>query len=1062
MTGDGELQDPRIDGIPEDLRNAGPRSRAGFTYQDECAALALLGHLGHRDLEGIVVERSTDLILLPREPARPELVSVKHREANQSSDSRWGWSDLKKERVLADLHAKWNAAGRSCTVAFWSNAGFSDATHELWLSCTKQRTASPKLIARIQEHIGESNPDEALEFLAALRLPLEPLPRRAEITDVGIRRTVDLLKEHRPRSAEAAPRCYERLLTLLHYASNESRSPLQPVAAAGATLAAAHEFRAAMRSRKTYLARETIVRELVATCDRLEAQLLPDVGWHMWEEDDQFTGRDEYVLRLDALLEPGNPVPVSPVVIHGVTGSGKTSLATHYAASRAASFRPIFINGATRAGVIRSLVQLAGGGDNDAWNDELARAAGPVTAKLPGNCATLIVIDGVDDVTLLRGIVSRKSLCRVLITTTRGHLDQGYEHVELGPWSIGDASRFVESVLPASLPDLRDRLVRVLGGHPLALTQAVNYCQATRRPIEHFLRKLTTKPLDALGLGSASGHPEPVVQSVALNIEAAREREPAAFELLGLLAYMSADPFDETLLGSHGGHAYVYVASDGLEPTEPSASATAIRRAVRDEDALEEAANTLVGMSLAERRDTGLVVHPLVALITRGLGGDPQPWLEVGLAPFIDLLNKDAAELDERAERHLSHALRLAEHAMSAGLFGPAVALTCINLAQYLSIHGSWGAGLVGISGTPSQFTDRVTRVFWDRALAGQLQWQLAFQLRIIHACVLYRDNLKQDAEDVLFDVINEAGLRGDANAHLRALLTVSSLVITADPARRSELVLMQLERIPEALATQSPWTIASIAHIKTEALIRLGRIEEAEAVNRDALARARNADIPEATRAELHSDAVSLARYAGNAQALLEQAKAVYEIRKRNSHDRPNWLLIDGLQQYADAAIDAQEFQLAEQRITEAEELTREYFTTDCAQYAKVLGIRGRLHLVTLRLTAAEADLSRAATILRGGSEEDEQHLPAVLVHLALVTASSGRRPEALELIDEAIALDTYIYGEQHPETQFDIEVREIIQRGASIDPPALWSTTPSAQGLSWVFQRLTRPVEG
>lgn len=1047
MTGDGDTQDPRISGIPEDLRNAGPRSRAGFTYQDECAALALLGHLGHPDLEGIVVERSTDLILLPREPARPELVSVKHREASQSGDSRWGWSDLKKERVLADLYAKWNAAGRACTVAFWSNAGFSDATHELWLTCAKQRPAGPKLIARIQEHIGDSTADEALEFLAALRLPLEPLPRRAEITDVGIQRTVDVLREHRPRSAEAAPHCYERLLTLLHYASNESRSPLQPVAATGPTLAAAHEFRAEMRARKSYLAREMIMRELVATCDRLEAQRLPDVGWHMWEEDDQFTGRDEYLLRLDALLEPGNTVPVSPVVIHGITGSGKTSLATHYAASRAASFRPFFINGATRAGVIRSLVQLAGGDENDALNDELARAAGPVTAKLPGNCATLIVIDGVDDAALLRGIVPRKSLCRVLITTTRGHLDQGYEHVELGPWSIKDASSFVESALPASPPDHRDRLVRVLGGHPLALIQAVNYCQATRRPIQHFLHKLTTKPLDALGLGSASGHPEPVVQSVVLNIEAARECLSAAFDLLGLLAYMSGDPFDETLFGRRGGPAYANVTHDGRKP---SPSANAIRQSVRDEDILGEAADTLVGMSLVERRDAGLVIHPLVALITRSLGGDPQPWLEVGLAPFLDLLNKDAAELDGQAERHLSHALRLAEHAMAAGLCGPAVAVTGIGLAQYLSIHGSWGAGLVGISGSPSQFTDRISRVFWDRALAGQLQWQLAFQLRIVHACTLYRDNLKQDAEDVLFDVINQADLRGDPSAHLQALLTVSSLVITADPGRRSEHVLMQLQRIPEALATQSSSTIASIAHIKTEALIRLGRIEEAEAVNRDALARARNADIPDATRAELHTDAVSLARYAGNNQALLDQAKAVYEIRQRNSHDRPNWLLIDGLQQYADAAIEAQELELAGRLISKAEELTRECFTTDCAQYAKVLGIRGRLHLVTFRFAAAETDLSQGATILREGSAEDEQHLPAVLVHLALATAASGRRTEALELIDEAIALDTYIYGEQHPETQFDIEVRESIQRGTSpTGPPASWSQHPRRKGF-------------
>lgn len=109
--------------LPRDRRNTAPETRARFEYQDECIALLLLEHLAD-DLHGVLVEHSTDVILIPRE-GLPELVSVKHREPHHRAEPGWTWAALQKDRVLADLHAAWVAAGRACTVAFHSNAGFS-------------------------------------------------------------------------------------------------------------------------------------------------------------------------------------------------------------------------------------------------------------------------------------------------------------------------------------------------------------------------------------------------------------------------------------------------------------------------------------------------------------------------------------------------------------------------------------------------------------------------------------------------------------------------------------------------------------------------------------------------------------------------------------------------------------------------------------------------------------------------------------------------------------------------------------------------------------------------
>lgn len=631
-------------------------------------------------------------------------------------------------------------------------------------------------------------------FLEAFNLLHDPLPARAHITDVGIQRTADLLSEHRPRSTGSAARCYKHLLGRIASASDLARDPREPVTAVAATLAEANRQGAELRARRSYLSREALLHELLFLHDQLSADQLPDIGWHTWEADSQFTGRDKDLQHLDALLRPGSPIPVAPVVVHGGTGLGKTSLATNYAATRSDTFRSVFINGTTRLAVIRKLMELTGEADSERWNHDLAQAGGPVVPKLPGNSATLIVIDGVSDPSVVLGIVPRQSLCRILITTTLGHLDQGYEHFEITPWSRTDACAFIEAALPASPPEQQERLARILGDHPLAVTQAVNYCQATRRPIEHFLRNLTTQPLEALRLGRASGHSENVAQSIALNIEAAREREPAAFELLALLAQMSSDPFDETLLGRNG-LAYAVVAADTVAhtpirseshrsgdalstgaPSALSERATAIYQVLKDENVRERAADTLVTMSLAARRDNGLVVHPLVALIARELAGEPRPWLEVGLAPFLSILGTDTEDVDEATERQLSHALRMVETAMSSGLYGNAVGLMCVHLADYLELHGTWGAGLIGAP-QPSEFTHRVSVLFRERALAGEVPWGLALRLRTLYGGALAREGRIDDAETELFAVIEEARSRGQALHQLEALLTVAALI---------------------------------------------------------------------------------------------------------------------------------------------------------------------------------------------------------------------------------------------------------------------------------------------
>jgi hypothetical protein len=1069
----------RLAHTPEDGTNRGPQSRGWFTYQDECAALVLLGSLSDPDLEAVVVERSTDLILLNR--AGPdELVSVKHREPNRSGANAWTWTALKQQDVLTHLYAAWNAAQRTCTLAFWTNTGLADQTHELWLACAKRDTRgersapTPALLRRIAQHTGASQND-ALAFLEALSILEQPLAHRADITDVGIQRTADLLAQHRPHGTNSAAReCYKHLCERIQHAGSDARDPRDPITSLAATLAQAQTRRAELRQRRGYLERDEIIAQLLLVHDQLDARRLPHVDAYDWEQDAQFTGREQDLQRLDDYLRPGDPSPTAPVVIHGVTGCGKTSLATQYAASRAEHFRPVFVNGANRLSLMQTLDKLSGLPDPPRDASGIAQAAGPVTRRLPGNCATLLVIDGVTDARVIEGIVPRRSLCRVVITSVAGHLDQGYHHLELGPWTRQETRRHIESTLPDCTPEDRDRLARALADHPQSVTQAINYCRAARRPIRYFLRKLNNAPLAALALGQASGHPTSAVESITINVQSAREREPVAFDLLALLAHMGSDPFDDTLFDT--AHTPALVAHDRenwrrhmtdriSRPRVPDPAGTiehttvrarAVDAALSEEDARDQAAMTLVGLSLAERRPTGLVVHPLVALVVRHLVGDPRPWLEIGLGLFAQLADTDPTDFDARTERHLGHVVPMVETALAAGLYGPRVAEACTSVTQYLAVHGAWGAGPLGIE-TACQFARRITDVFIERAHAGHMPWPVALDQRIAYAVTLARTGEHQDAEAELLAVIEQAAQHRDLESHLSALLTLSELVVVTDRARRARLVLEQIDRIPQHLIAASPVTVASIAHIKGGALCRLGRLPEAIEVNHAALTVVANATIPERLRADLHGDAVQLARYTKKPQELLHHARAVLQIRRRNSHDRPNWLLLDGLQQCADAAIDAGALPQAEELINEAEALARTHFTTTCFEYAKILGVRGRLHLTRGRLHAARTDLLEAAGILRAGATTDRFHLPAVLVHLAQATAALGAPGRALNLIEEAIEIDTGALGPQHPETLLDIQIRTDIQRAAQHHTTqSLWGADTGARELTWVFARL------
>ncbi|GAA3125216.1 ATP-binding protein [Nonomuraea salmonea] len=451
----------------------------------------------------------------------------------------------KKDAVLEDLHAAWKAADKKCTVAFWSNAGLIGPAKDIWRACSLR---DPQIIESIEERVSRQlkcSQEEAHQFIEALSIPVDPLPRRREITDIAIRRMEDFLT-HLGRSPAYAASCYELLTSLVREAGtdvpNSRRSTAKSIAA---TIGRLTDLRRQSDYLRNFLSAANIKQAILRECDRLHAYTTPQTG-RTWEPDPLFSGRKEELAKLRELLNPDHFHPAPPVVIHGMSGCGKTSLALHFAATQT-DFRPIFIEASKRAQVIKELKHLGILELDSPAGGSGTLPHGPVTIKLPETSRILLIFDGVTDSHTLRGLVPRKSLCRVLITSTVPNLDDGFEHFGIGDWRREESISYISRTLTRQQESEMDLLAGVLSDQPLAIAQAVNYCRLMNLSINEYVDRLKRSPLLVLDRGEASGYRKTLVQAIQLNINAATQLDPLASSLLTLLSYFGSDVLPEMI-----------------------------------------------------------------------------------------------------------------------------------------------------------------------------------------------------------------------------------------------------------------------------------------------------------------------------------------------------------------------------------------------------------------------------------------------------------------------------------------------------------------------------------
>jgi tetratricopeptide (TPR) repeat protein len=1043
MTGD--FRD-RMPGIPaavrnlrRDPRNAGPVTLSRYDYQAKCIALTIVDHMLSGELLAVVVEHSTDLILAPID-GPPTLISVKHRDQGQVDGDGWTMSALKKQRVLQGLYDAWEASDRTCQVSFWTNAGLSGDAAVLGQLCgsmgdMRDEHSTERVLPMLAKHLGAGR-GAAREFLAALHLQSldQILPRRHDIDDVAVRRMQALLTQL-DREATHAEACWEWLLRV--HVEPASRDPAQSPDFRAATLGGALGAVARRREEELlafrYLPIEEVRVGVLHEADRREAQRTPDV--RPWAADPMFVGRRPELEHLAELLAPGGVDPVAPVVIHGLAGCGKTSLALRFAADHATRLRTVVIDAGTRPGVIAGLDALHPSSETHHDAHGLTDLRAPTTLALPGGSATLVILDGVTDAESIRGLVPRLGLCRVLITSTVAHLDDGFNKVHLGVWPREDSHAYIARTLPEATPADGEMLATELADHPLAVCQAVNYCKKLSLSVGEYLDRLHEAPSSVLDRGDAAGHPASIVQAIRLAAAAAEDRSAQAGAMLRMLAYLGSGPVALDLFDSAGSEAVAAIgfarSRRGLRRKTTIQWYPAheqIKALCLDLSSLVErdaAVAELAAFSLVTLIGGHVVVHPLVQMVVREDTTDPLTWFQLTLGLFVPSF-ADGKSLWWTLDPHLGHLAASTEFAHRQAWNGPIVAIATSCVITRSSELGD-----------PSAHLEAGYRMLDELSQSAALTpWTVesSFELRSAMRRALFFLGRGMESVSLAEENLRIAEADGSEGVRWRALIELGEIGYELG---RRDVALRVLDQLPDPRHIhdeQSSTTPIGIANLRAKLLTIANRLDEAGATIDWALDRATQlpaGPFQSTVSAVIHATAAEIHHLPGTAHNIsLEHAMSSLDAqRERVDRYGPDRGYLTTLLTAADCAIDALDHERAGAWLEEAENVAVGELGPGTTAYALLLAIRGRYRLgVAINRWVGQeewdakpaiADLERAARELR--SQAFVLQIPSVLIHLAQALKMDGRMDEAFERANEALELDLEIFGPNHPEVQAD-----------------------------------------
>jgi tetratricopeptide (TPR) repeat protein/transcriptional regulator with XRE-family HTH domain len=288
--------------------------------------------------------------------------------------------------------------------------------------------------------------------------------------------------------------------------------------------------------------------------------------WNVpYRQNPFFTGREEILSQVYTVLNTKKSAALTQTqAISGLGGVGKTQIAVEYAYRHRKDYFAVMWVDASSLDRFKDefagLAVLFNLPEQNEANQDIVISA--VRRWLTTHTAWLLILDNIEDLEILNRYLPTMSGGKVLLTTRQqalGTLAQGIsvdkmEEAEGVLFLLRRSKMLVQddSLSQVGLDALKQakEIVTVLDGLPLALDQAGAYIEETKCGLSAYFtlyKAHRARLLNRRGKLSA-GHPEPVTNTWSLSFQRVASANPAAVELLYLLAFLSPESIYEEML----------------------------------------------------------------------------------------------------------------------------------------------------------------------------------------------------------------------------------------------------------------------------------------------------------------------------------------------------------------------------------------------------------------------------------------------------------------------------------------------------------------------------------
>jgi tetratricopeptide (TPR) repeat protein len=278
-----------------------------------------------------------------------------------------------------------------------------------------------------------------------------------------------------------------------------------------------------------------------------------------------FLGRDRELAQVHSHLQAGQATALSqPRAISGLGGIGKTQLALEYAYRYHQDYHAVlWAHAESRETLVSSYVALATLLQlpaRDTKEEDITVQA--VKRWLQTHRGWLLILDNADELALLSDFLPASMGGHLLLTTRAAAAGRlaSLLSIETLPPEQGALFLLRRAALLEPAGNLEQasqeerglalQIAEELGGLPLALDQAGAYLEETGMSLSSYRHIYQQYRRDLLGQrgGLVADHPTPVAATWSLSFARVREKNPAATELLKMLAFLSPYAIAEEIL----------------------------------------------------------------------------------------------------------------------------------------------------------------------------------------------------------------------------------------------------------------------------------------------------------------------------------------------------------------------------------------------------------------------------------------------------------------------------------------------------------------------------------